>query len=326
MEVLSFSDLIKIIWVNRKLLMTIALVTALVSGGLSFLLPEYYKSTTTFYPAKQASVPVNETILRRGNPSEFGQTEEAEQALEILHSTSLHNRIIEQMDLYSHYEIDRTKPFAYSDVLKTFRSNFSGKRNKFNSIEIVVADEDPEMAAKLANLVTSYYDTVRYEINSMRAKEMINTMESIYNKQAVIIDSLKQKMDSITALGVMSQFERAYLIQAYAEAGPSERAGLKKMVDINTKYGEDFDIFEKIYDREVESNLYLKKFIIQTKSDAENQLTQKFVVDTAIPAERKYYPVRWLVVLVSTLSSIVFGVSLLLIQAKWPEIKKQLEA
>ncbi|MBK9271737.1 MAG: hypothetical protein IPM48_09055 [Saprospiraceae bacterium] len=326
MEVLSFSDLIKILWAHKRLLLYIAFGTALVSGAMSFLLPEYYKSTTTFYPAKQSNVPINETILRRGNPSEFGETQDAEQALEILHSTSLHNRIIEQMDLYSHYEIDRNKPFAYTDVLKTFRSNFSGKRNKFNSIEIVVSDKDPEMAAKLANLVTSYYDTVRYEINRSRAQEMIRTMEYTYDRQARIIDSLKVKMDSITSLGVMSQFERAYLIQAYAEAGPSERAGLKKMVDINTKYGEDFDIFEKIYDREVENNLYLKKFIIQTKSDAENQLTQKFVVDTAIPAERKYYPVRWLVVAVSVLSSMVFAVSLLLIQSKWPEIRKQLEA
>ncbi len=326
MEVLSFLDLIKIIWLNKRVLGTIALSTALVSAALSFLLPEYYKSTTTFYPAKLVHTPINETIMRRGNPSDFGETGDAEQALEILNSTALHNRVIEHLDLYGHYEISRTKPFAYTDVLKNLRSNLSTKRNKFNSIEVVVIDEDPKMAAVIANTITSYYDTVRYEITQKRAQEMIGTMEYNYAKQRHLIDSLKHIMDSMSVMGVMSQFQRAYLIQAYAEAAPSERAGLKKLVDDNIRYGEDFDMLEKIYDREVENNLYLNKFITQTKADAEFQLTQKFVVDPAIPAERKYFPVRWLVVLVSSFSSLVFAVSLLLIKNKWPAIKRQLES
>lgn len=326
MEVLSFLDLIKIIWANKKQLLTIMISTAMVSALLSFLLPEYYKSTTTFYPAKLAHTPINETILRRGNVSDFGETGDAEQALEILNSTALHNRVIEYLDLYPHYEINREKPFAYTEILKTFRSNFTAKRNKFNSIEIVVKDKDPKMAASIANTVTAYYDTVRYEINQKRANEMLKTMEYNYMVQRKAIDSLKHRMDSMSIMGVLSQFERAYLIQAYAESGPQEKGRLKQLVDNNIRYGEEFDVLEKIYDREVENNLYLTKFIAQTRADANFQLSQKFVVDTAVPAERKYYPVRWLVVLVSAMSSLVFAICLLLIKSKWPKIKQQLEA
>jgi Na+/proline symporter len=42
--------------------------------------------------------------------------------------------------------------------------------------------------------------------------------------------------------------------------------------------------------------------------DAEQNLPQKFMVDRAYKAEKKSYPVRWLIVLVSTFSAFVLAV------------------
>ncbi|MBE7443725.1 MAG: hypothetical protein HS119_14860, partial [Flavobacteriales bacterium] len=51
----------------------------------------------------------------------------------------------------------------------------------------------------------------------------------------------------------------------------------------------------------------------EAKVDAESILQHKFVVNNAFPAEKKTYPIRWLIVSISTLSSVVLALFLILI-------------
>ena len=57
---------------------------------------------------------------------------EAEQALEILNSNRLIEKIIDKFDLYKHYELNKSEPFAHTYVVRMFKSNVRTKRNKFN--------------------------------------------------------------------------------------------------------------------------------------------------------------------------------------------------
>ncbi|MFN8279453.1 MAG: Wzz/FepE/Etk N-terminal domain-containing protein [Saprospiraceae bacterium] len=325
MEILNFLDLIKIIWQNRSLFLKIMLWTTLISTLLSFLLPVYYKSTTTMFPAKSSQVPVTETAIRRGGFSEFGETSESEQALEIINSTRLLDKIIRKYDLFNHYEIDSSEQFAYTRVLQQLRDNMTSKRNKYNSIEISIVDKDPKMAADITNAFPMYYDSVKFELTQSRSKDLLANLERNFENQKRVVDSIRIQMDSLTKYGVMSQFQRGYLLDAYAQAGSHDAADLKKLVDQNIEKGETFDVVERVYERELENMMYIKRFLVQTRADADVEFTQKFVVDKAVPAERKHSPVRWLFVLVSIISSQIFSITALLVRRKWPYIKKLLQ-
>ena len=109
MEVLSFNELFKLIWKNFRLLFIIGIFTLIGSACIALVLPVFYKSTTTIFPVKLAQVPVNETSFRRGNISDFGETGEAEQALEVLNSTSLMERVVNKFDLYIYIERERER-------------------------------------------------------------------------------------------------------------------------------------------------------------------------------------------------------------------------
>lgn len=322
MEILSFSELVKIIVKNIRLLVAIAIFTTIGSAVIALILPVYYKSTTVIFPVKLGQAPVNETSFRRGNISDFGETGEAEQALEILNSTSLMDRVIEKFDLFTHYQIPRNDPAALTFTRRTFSGNVDIRRTKFNSIEITVQDKKPEMAANIANAIAQYLDTLKYEMVKLRANELIGNLERQHAKQQRVIDSLKLQMDSMTRRGIMSQFQRAYLLEAFGQSSGPERKELRQMVDANISQGEDFDMLERIYERELENLMLINKYLVQSKADAEIQFSQKFVVDAAEPAERKSYPVRWLVVLVSVFSSMFLSVSLLLAKQKWPDLAR----
>lgn len=324
MEILSLNELIKVIWSNFKLLLGIGVLTIAGSAAVALLLPVYYESTTTIFPVKLAQAPVNETAFRRGNISDFGETGEAEQALEILNSTSLMERVVDKFDLYKHYEIKRDLPGARTFVFKTFQGNVNIKRTKFNSIQITVKDKNAMMAADIANSIANYLDTLKYEIVRTRADELIGNLEFQKEKQQKVIDKLKMEMDSLTGKGIMSQFQRGYLLEAFAQATGDERKRLQKLVDDNIQWGEKFDVVEKLYNYEIETGLIINKYLVQTRADAEVQFSQKFIVDKAEPADRKAYPVRWLIVVVSLVSVMFFSVGILLALKRWPDYRKTL--
>ena len=59
----------------------------------------------------------------------------------------------------------------------------------------------------------------------------------------------------------------------------------------------------------------------QAEADANSSISHKFIVDIAYPAEKKAYPIRWLIVVISTFSTVFFSVILLLFKEKIKELK-----
>jgi len=322
MELINLADIVRLIWKNRKLIISIALIAAIIAGIASFLITPYYKSSTTIYPGKLSQAPINETALRRGNMMDFGSTEEAEQTIEILSSTNLQERIIEKFHLYDHYQIKKNEPLSRTLVLKEFQGNIAFKRTKFNSIVITVLDKDPQIAANIANAIPVELDSVKYEMINTRASDLVKNLLTQKEIQLQKIDIIKKSMNQFKAEGVMSQFERGYLLQAYAESNPSERSRMKSIIDLNISKGEDFDRTERELDYELDNLYLLEKYITQAKADVEVRFVQKFIVDSAIPAEKKSSPTKWLIVVVAMISSVLLCIILLILRTNWPEMKK----
>ncbi len=323
---LSFLDFLKLAWQKRALLLAIGFATAVGASIIALLMPVYYKSSTTIFPVKLSQAPVNETALRRGNIMDFGETGEAEQSIEILNSNRLMERVIDKFDLYAHYGIGKDEPLARTLVMRKYHSNVDIKRNKFNSISITVWDKNPQMAADIANAIAAYFDTIKYEIIHERATNLINNLTLQAAKQQRVVDSIRSLLASFTEKGVMAQFQRAYLIQAYAEASPSEKTRLKELVDVNIQYGEEFDRIERSYERELESQNIINKYLVQARADADVMFTQKFVVEEAMVPQKKAFPLRMVLVFVSVVSSLLVAMAIIIAQSKWPKLKAILES
>ena len=54
----------------------------------------------------------------------------------------------------------------------------------------------------------------------------------------------------------------------------------------------------------------------QAKVDAEESLPQKFIVSDAYKAERKSYPIRWLIILVSTVAALFMSIIVIMVMEK----------
>ena len=99
---------------------------------------------------------------------------------------------------------------------------------------------------------------------------------------------------------------------AYAQAVASGNTSAEKMLEVKLKiladYGGAYVSIRDHLEHEKKQLSELKEKYLEAKIDAEQKLSYKFVVSRAFPAEKKTYPVRWLIVIVSMLSVFLLAI------------------
>lgn len=186
------------------------------------------------------------------------------------------------------------------------------------SIEISVLDEDPQMAADIANEIAAYIDSTIHKMQKDRAVEAYNIVEKEYvnaeNEIKIISDSLQK----IRQLGVIDYESQASALNtAYAEA---ITRGDRMAADIvlgrmNTlsRYGGGYVELTKKLESEINRLGQLKSKFVSAKVNVEQAIPQIFIVDQAKKPERKAVPKRSLIVLVTTFSTFALALLILLI-------------
>lgn len=315
---LSFAGLFSLIWRHGRFLTILAVITIIVSAIVSLLLTEYYRSTVVIFPARTNSLTLNESSVRRGNISDFGEEEEAEQLLQIINSAELLERVIDKNNLYSHYNILEDDKYARSKIRHKYRSNVTAKRTKYNSIDISVVDVNPQMAANIANSISEFTDSVKNRMIRDRARTSMPMLEDEYQRLNQALTGVMNELDKLQAIGVLSEIERGGLYEAY---GQSLRYGdgkivneLREQIETNKKFGDEYDAQRKLRDILTDQILRFNNYKNQFIADSEINIPQKFLVDMAIPADKKSYPVRWLVVMGALFSVLLFAVILLILR------------
>lgn len=66
----------------------------------------------------------------------------------------------------------------------------------------------------------------------------------------------------------------------------------------------------------------MQKKLNEHKLTAEEQLEHKFIVNAAVPALKKSYPIRWLIVVVSAFSTALFMVVLIVLKEQIKRAKQ----
>lgn len=300
----------------RKLLIIISLVAALISAGISLLIPNKYEATVIMFPTSTNSVSkalISSTWGGKEDINEFGEEEQAEQMLQILNSNEIRSRVIEQFDLMKHYDIDPDSKFKNTKLYEEYNSNISYSRTEYMAVEIKVIDKDPQFAADIANEIANLYDTVKSNLQKQRTVEGFLIVQGTYNELQAEIQWKEDSLTKLRKLGIHdyeSQAER--LNEAWArEIGKGNMSGAKIIADkLDTlaKYGSAYVSLRDALEYEKKMLTEMKAKYEEAKVDAEQVIPQKFIVDHAIKPEKKSYPVRWLIVVISTFATFITSI------------------
>lgn len=315
-------DLLGFLWKNRKSILIIGFIAAVVSSFVALVIEEKFESTVTLYPSKTSSVSFGEINNEDQTVSKFGEEEEAEQMLQILESAKIREEIITKFDLLNHYEIDTTGKYIFTELNETYADNISFTRNKNGAVLITVLDKSPDTAALIANEIADLFDRTKNAMIHARAITDFNIKKEKLKKLESEMQSLRDTMSVLSSLGVVTADAYQGLTDAMLKAGDLKTKNeYKQKLAMTEKFGSLLKAFQIETEFLSERIATLKSSYEQAETDANSFPSHKFTVEEASPAEKKSYPVRWLIVVISSLSSVLFTCIVLLFNEKIKELK-----
>ena len=300
-----------------KTLLMIGVVAAVVSAGISMLIRPKFKSSVILMPT--ASNALSQMIMIAHNQNEFldatqfGDDVKIDQMLQILNSREIKTHLIEKFNLIVHYDIDTNAKYWQTKLYNQVKDNCTYSRTDFMGVQISVMDEDPQFAADMANEIADYYDILKRKIIKQRTEEAFTVLQEEMNFLEETVSLLVDSLSKIMSNGVYDydgQSER--LIQQYAKEVASGNTAAAKRIKSELAILEQwgpafFSVRERIQ--------YLKEFQMELQQkyqamrvDANYSMTQKFVVEYAVASDKKAYPKRSMIVILSTFCALSLGV------------------
>lgn len=325
------SNLVVYIYKWRKPIIincVLAVVLSAVFSGPYFITPKY-KSEVVMFPTTTSSVSKALLAEQPGGTEdimEFGKEEEAEQMLQVLNSEEIRSSVINTFDLLGHYEIDPDAKFKQTQLYQEYSSNISFRRTQYMSVVVEVLDKDPQLAAKMANFIADQYDTVSQRIRHERALEGYTIVQDQYQSLQEEINFLEDSLKTLRKLGVhdyevQSAILNEQLATAKIEGKASVARDLQEQLDLLAEYGGAYTNLRDRLGFLKSENSIIRRKMVEARVNVERALPAKFVVSSAFPAEKKVYPVRWLIVAIALIGTFLLTLISILIFDSLKKVK-----
>ncbi len=307
-------------WKHLVIICFVAALAGVIFSSPYFITPKF-ESRVVMFPTTTGSL--SRSVLMAGGASgrdflAYGELEDAERLLQVLESSEIRDRVVERFDLKSHYGIPDDAQFRKTRMIQEYRSNISFRRTQYGAVEISVRDADPYMAADVANELAALADTLQNELRHERAllayRVAKEQMEILQQQAVEAQDSLRK----IMAKGVFDIEGQSSMItrQLAKDISAGHTDGIRALEDnleVLAASGGSF-LNMTTYLRSISGHqIHMQRRYQEAKADLENFIPFKFVLDSAYEAERKVYPVRWLIVFLSTFGAGFMGVMLLMV-------------
>lgn len=305
----------------------VAIVLSFVFSSPLFITPKY-RSAVIMYPSASSSISkalLTERSGQRYDILDFGQDSQTEHMLQILNSSRIRNRVVERFNLMDHYGIHEAHRYRQTRLQREYENNISFRRTEFMAVRISVLDKDPQMAADIANYIALLVDSVRNNMQKAVAVPGFRIVEQQYIQFQNEIRAKQDSLSTLRELGIHEYESQSEMLnqQMAIEIARNNRPAinaLEERLDVLSKYG---GAYVSLRDQLVNDNRQLsilKTRYEEARVDAEQQLPFKFVVEEAVKAEKKSYPIRWLIMVLSTMGALLAGVIAILLVENFREM------
>ena len=268
----------------------VAAICGAIFSSSMFITP-LYKSVAVAYPA---------------NISPYSDESETEQMLEIINSTSIMDSVIEKYDLWTDYKIDKNYKFGRTYMINEYRSKIKIGKTPYEAVSVTVMDKDPFVACNIAKDILNFYDQKVLDLHKQKVGEVVAMYDMQLKLKQQDIDSLKQNLtDLATNYGVLNYSGQLREVTRGFINGSAKANELKQNLE---QYGADaVDLETKII---AEANTYslIKRDYEQNLRFFNSNLTYSNIVTEPFPADKKAFPVRWVVVALSALGALLLSI------------------
>ncbi len=323
-------DLVLFLWKQRRLLLGITALGAVVGIVASYVIREQFRSEVILYPAISNSASrslLNEQSGSRDDILALGDEEDAQQLIQMLQSDEIRDRTTGKFDLMNHYRIAADGEHKNADLREVYEEQVKFEYTKFGSVRISVLDEDRQRAADMANFIASEVDSVWNAMQMERASIGVRLVESKLDEAERNVAWLNDSLGRIRAAGVQdyhTQSERfnEYLGAAIVKGDDRAIRLFEEKFKVLAQYGGAYLTLQGQLDNELWRLNQLRTKLTQARADMESELPHKFVVNKALPSDKKASPIRWLVTTSSTVAAFLMALLFLVVRENVHKIRQ----
>ncbi|HSW67544.1 MAG TPA: hypothetical protein VLH16_03095 [Bacteroidales bacterium] len=269
-------------------------------------------------------------IVYPSNISAYSEETETEQMLQWLESRDIMDSMFVRFNLPQHYGISPQEEHFQSIMHFIYNRNVTVTRTQFEAVRIEVLDNDPIMARDMVKAIIDLYNSKVRRIHNQKFAEVVDSYQAMLDKK-------HQEIDSVLQIHYILRTQ--YGLFDYDNQTREVTRGHLRTVDgsnstlINTpeverllanikEKGGDFIFYNtRIY------TLIEQLGLIQTDYETawyhlNKEFTYTNIVSHPIVADKKAYPIRWLVMFYMVLAASLFSIVVIAIIENSPSLQK----
>lgn len=270
-------------WHIIAVTITASILGAIFSGP-KFITPRY-KSEAVVYP---------------NSLSEFSDETYTEQMLQVMESQEIMDSIVKIFDLMKHYKIDENYIYAKTALIDEYRDRVSISKTPYDAVKIKVLDKSPEMACNIVNEIIRMYNIKFSEIYKSKKWENARLYKKNLDNKYKFIDSLKKDLAEVTQNGDMLNYlylSKGNSIAYFSNSDNNDAGNITDAIALVELIASETEAYSEIkmeYEKELRH--------------AEGEMTFLNVVSRPFVADKKSYPVRWIIVALCCIGTFLFSV------------------
>ena len=294
-------EVLGVLWRWKKPLVVILIIAFIGSAIFSspiFIKPKF-KSFARVYPT---------------NLKKYSEESPTEQMIQLLESDAIREKICELFQLDTIFEIEKDNPH-YRDLLyKEYSNHVHFQKTKFESVEIEVLCTNPKVAYEAVKSIIDLYNGEVKRLQDEKLIEALNTVKEMMEQKKEERDRLEARLTILrTQYGILdykSQVQNLskeyYKMLAKGNYSDSKIKKVKDELNNLKEKGVEYEnLSGRLWSARDSYNNYKLKYEEHVK---ELNRKKEYAVNFVNPykADKKTYPVRWLIVFVSVAVS-MFG-------------------
>jgi uncharacterized protein involved in exopolysaccharide biosynthesis len=303
----DFKWLIGVVKANLRLFLLVAVLSAIVGMVISlpvFMTPKY-KSTAVVYPT---------------NIELYADESETEQLLQFFEASSVRDSVIEKFGLYQVYNIEADAENSRYYLLEAYRNNVRVSKTKYESVLLEVISEDPQLAKDMADEIIRQVN-VKYDyVINDRSERVAQSFQKQIVYQKTVLDSLESLISRISMENDVLDYgnQTRELVRGYVDAlSRNGTAGVNKdlaqLITNTQEKGSLLRMLQNLSYMGTQQHDYLSRKYLEQKVLAEGDLTYTDIIVEPEMADKKFWPVRWMVMVITMISALLFTLVMVLL-------------
>ena len=195
-------ELIQIAYRRRRFILGVTGIAAVASVLISlFLMPNYYKSSVTFYPSNPTMT--DRSVMFGESVSDvqidyFGGNSDIDRILTLATTSGTVDYIINKYELFDQYGYDTASRDGRYKTKVKFLKNYNTRKTVLGAVEISVWDRDKNLAAEMANHIALTVDDKNREMLNKERLSIIDKLAERTVQKQQLVDSLSISLDGLT--------------------------------------------------------------------------------------------------------------------------------